>query len=65
MAAFIYAGVDLNLIYHIWLLPCAGIGHLVGLRFHRIMLEADPVVFYRVLGSVLLFVSGFGLVKIL
>ncbi len=65
MAAFIYAGVDLNLIYHIWLLPCAGIGHLVGLRFHRIMLEADPVVFYRILGSVLLLVSVFGLAKIL
>lgn len=64
MVAFIYAGVDLNLLYHLWLLPCAGIGHLVGLRFHRKMLEADPVIFYRVLGSVLLFVSVFGLAKI-
>lgn len=64
MVAFIYAGVDLNLIYHLWLLPCASIGHLVGLRFHRKMLEADPVIFYRILGSVLLFVSAFGLAKI-
>jgi uncharacterized membrane protein YfcA len=64
MIAFIYAGVDLNLLYHLWLLPCAGVGHLVGLRFHRKMLEADPVIFYRVLGSVLLLVSVFGLAKI-
>lgn len=63
MAAFIYAEVDLNLSYHFWLLPCSGIGHIIGLRFHAMMLEANPLIFYRVLGSVLLLVSIFGLFK--
>jgi hypothetical protein len=61
MLAFIYARVDLQLIHHLWLLPCAGIGHFIGLRFHRYMLSADQSVFYRVLGSVLLLISIMGL----
>lgn len=61
MAAFIYAGVDLQLIHHLWLLPCAGLGHIVGLRFHNYLLQAEPRLFYRILGSVLLIISGIGL----
>lgn len=54
MAAFVWAGVDLQLVHHLWLLPCAGLGHALGLRFHDWLLRADPVRFYRVLGCVLL-----------
>lgn len=63
MLAFVYAGVDLQLIQHLWLLPCAGLGHFIGLRFHRYMLSADQSVFYRVLGAVLLIISFIGLWK--
>ena len=63
MLAFVYAGIDLQLIQHVWLLPCAGIGHVIGLRFHRYMLSADQKIFYRVLGSVLLMISFVGLWK--
>lgn len=63
MAAFIIAGIDLQLIQHLWLLPCATIGHLLGLRLHKRLLEADPKVFYRLLGSVLLVSSIAGLWK--
>lgn len=63
LAAFIYAGVDLQLIHHLWLLPCAGIGHLLGLRLHRKLLESDARVFYRLLGTVLLISSTLGLIK--
>jgi hypothetical protein len=63
MLAFVYAGIDLQLIQHVWLLPCAGIGHFIGLRFHRYMLSADQKVFYRVLGSVLLTISFVGVWK--
>lgn len=63
LSAFIYAGVDLQLIHHLWLLPCAGIGHVLGLRLHRKLLETDPRVFYRILGSVLLLSSAAGLIK--
>lgn len=61
MAAFIYAGVDLQLIHHLWLLPCAAIGHVIGLRFHHYILHADQKLFFRVLGAMLLLVSGMGL----
>lgn len=61
MLAFVYAGIDLQLIHHLWLLPCAAVGHFIGLQFHRYMLSADQSLFYRVLGSVLLIISLLGL----
>ena len=64
MAAFIYAGVDLQLIHHLWLLPCAAVGHVIGLRFHHRILEGDPKVFYRVLGVTLLIVSLVGITSL-
>lgn len=63
LGAFIYAGVNLQLIHHIWLLPCAAIGHFLGLRFHNYIVHADQKIFFRVLGSVLLLVSIMGLWK--
>ena len=64
MAAFVYAGVDLQLIHHLWLLPCAALGHVVGLKFHDYLLRADPRLFYRILGSVLLAISAIGLARL-
>lgn len=64
MSAFIYVGVDLQLIHHLWLLPAATIGHLIGLRFHQKIVEGDPKVFYRVLGISLLSVSVMGIVSL-
>lgn len=63
MAAFVYAGVDLQLVHHLWLLPCAGIGHVMGLSFHDYLMRAEPKLFYRVLGCVLLVASGMGLAR--
>lgn len=61
MCAFLIAGIDLQMEAHLWLLPATAIGHYFGLKFHARLLKADPVVFYRVIGSALLFVSAFGL----
>lgn len=61
MGAFVYFGVDLQLIHHLWLLPCAAIGHVIGLRFHDHMLKADTPIFFRVLGSTLFVISLLGL----
>ncbi len=61
MSAFVYAGIDLQLIHQFWLLPCAGVGHLIGLRLHERLLNAETPVFFRVLGSVLLTISVIGL----
>lgn len=64
MAAFIYAGVDLQLIHHLWLLPAAAVGHVIGLQFHQRIVNGDPKMFYRVLGVSLLIVSAMGIVSL-
>jgi len=61
MTAFIIAGVDLQLTHHWWLLPCAAIGHIIGLKTHHYLLHSEPTYFYRILGCVLLSVSLLGL----
>jgi uncharacterized membrane protein YfcA len=53
--------VSLQLIHHLWLLPCAAIGHFIGLRFHQRMLNTETPVFFRVLGVTLLIISALGL----
>lgn len=65
LAAFVWAGVDLQLIHHLWLLPCAAIGHVIGLKVHDRMLRAETPVFFQVLGTVLLIVSSIGMVSVL
>lgn len=60
MVSFFIAGVDLQLIHHLWLLPCAFIGHLLGQRFHDKIQKAETPVFYRVLGIALLAVCAVG-----
>ena len=65
MAAFIWVGVDLQLIHHLWLLPCAAIGHVIGLYVHDRMLKAETPIFFRVLGVVLLIVSSIGMARVL
>jgi len=65
MAAFVWAGIDLQLIYALLLLPCAGIGHVLGLKVHEKILKAETKVFFRILGTVLLIISGIGLAKVL
>ncbi|GAA5174393.1 sulfite exporter TauE/SafE family protein [Modicisalibacter zincidurans] len=62
MVSFVIAGVDLQLIHQLWLLPCALVGHLLGERVHRYMLSADASLFFRVLGVVLILVSVVGLI---
>lgn len=65
LAAFIYVGVDLQLEHHLWLLPCAAVGHVIGLRVHERILKAETPIFFRVLGLVLLVVSSIGMGKVL
>jgi uncharacterized protein len=65
MGAFVWLGVDLQLVHHLWLLPCATLGHFMGVYAHDRLLKAETPVFFRVLGTVLLIVSGFGMAQIL
>ena len=65
MVAFVIAGVDLQLQAHLWLLPAATLGHLIGLRFHQKIITGDPKVFYRIIGFSLLGVSLMGIVSLM
>ncbi|MFT7387112.1 MAG: putative membrane protein YfcA [Candidatus Endobugula sp.] len=63
MSSLIYYGVDMQLVHHLWLLPCATIGHIIGLRLHKYLLNTDNVNFYRIFGSILLLTSIGGITK--
>ncbi len=65
LIAFVATGVDLQWKQHLWLLPCATIGHFLGLRFHRYSLRADTEVFFRYLGGALLLVSIAGIARMI
>lgn len=64
LAAFMWSGIDLQWRQHLWLLPCATLGHFIGLRFHAYTMQADTKVFFRLLGAVLLLVSLAGLWRV-
>lgn len=65
MGAFAYAGVNLQFAAALWLLPIAGIGHFVGLKFHQRLLQQSSQRFYQLLGMVLLIASLAGIAQIL
>ncbi|GAB3487285.1 TSUP family transporter [Marinomonas epiphytica] len=61
MSSFFIAGVDLQLIHQLWLLPCAFIGHLLGQQLHNKIQKAETPVFFQFIGCALLIVCAFGL----
>ncbi len=65
LAAFAWAGISLNFVAALYLLPFAGIGHFVGLGAHERLLRQDSKKFYRILGSILFCASGAGLYQVL
>jgi hypothetical protein len=65
MSAFVVAEVPLHFELALWLLLPAGIGHLGGLRVHRIMLGGDAARVKFWLGIGLLTVSLAGLYQVL
>jgi uncharacterized membrane protein YfcA len=64
LCAFALAGVDLQLMASLWLLPFAGIGHVIGQKFHHRLLQHSNARFYQILGWVLLSTSLVGLLQI-
>jgi hypothetical protein len=54
LCAFVIANIDIQLLNALWLLPFAGVGHLIGHRFHQQLLLRDSASFYRILGWILL-----------
>lgn len=64
LSAFIWVGVDLQLMHQLWLLPAAAVGHVIGLRFHARLLKTESTRFYQGLGVVLLVTSSLGIVRV-
>ncbi|HEB81705.1 MAG TPA: sulfite exporter TauE/SafE family protein [Gammaproteobacteria bacterium] len=62
MSTFAVLSVDLNPLTAVVLLPVAAIGHFIGLRLHEYILHND-IMFKRVIGGMLVVVSGIGLVR--
>ncbi|MBU2864070.1 TSUP family transporter [Reinekea marina] len=61
MASFIFAGVNLQLIQQLWLLPCAFVGHILGTKFHEYIQTQSNEKFFRVIGVALLLVCTVGI----
>ncbi|MDX8398289.1 MAG: TSUP family transporter [Mariprofundaceae bacterium] len=55
------AGVEFWWEVHLWLLPCAAVGHVVGLKLHDKLISGDGDMFKQVIGGVLIFVCVLGL----
>lgn len=64
MTAFIALGVELHFVEALVLLPIAAIGHVIGLKFHAMILQNDQL-FKRVIGGVLMIISLIGLWQVL
>ena len=63
LVSFVITGIDLQLIHHLWLLPCAFIGHVLGNRMHSYLVEQETLTFFRIVGIALMVVSLTGLIK--
>ena len=60
LTTFAVLGVDLNVFTSIALLPVAAVGHFIGLKTHDVILRND-ILFKRVIGGMLVVVSGLAL----
>ncbi|MDQ6969438.1 MAG: TSUP family transporter [Mariprofundus sp.] len=54
-------GVNFWWSQHLWLLPCAALGHVIGLRLHDHLMAGDAARFKQLIGAVLVVICGFGL----
>lgn len=61
MTSFVIAGIDLQLIHQLWLLPCALLGHVFGQRLHERIKQAETPRFFQFVGVALLVVCVFGI----
>ena len=63
LATFLATGVNMQWQAQLWLLPCAAVGHVLGLKVHHHLLRAQGGFFMRVMGTALLGVSLVGLAR--
>ena len=63
MVTFMGLGVVIDWEFSLALIPIAAIGHVIGIKAHKKIIENDQV-FKKWVGSMLLLISSFGLLKV-
>ncbi|MDX8389494.1 MAG: TSUP family transporter [Mariprofundaceae bacterium] len=48
---------------HLWLLPCAAVGHIVGLKLHDRLIHGDATSFKQIIGAALILICFVGLIS--
>lgn len=64
LTAFVYADVDLQLDYVLYLLPSATAGHILGLRANQLLVAGGRDKFIKVMGYALVVISVSGLIRL-
>jgi len=61
----VLASVDVNFwwSYHLWLLPAAAIGHVIGLKFHDHLISEGAAYFKQLIGGMLIIICLIGLFR--
>ncbi len=62
MSTFVAFGVDLQFRYAMYSLPVVGLGHWIGLRIHKKLIEDGGDRYKRVLGLVLVAICSYGII---
>ena len=63
MATFVALDVAIDWLFSLYLIPVASIGHVIGLKLHDKIIANDQL-FKKWIGSALLLISSFGLLKL-
>lgn len=65
LAVLAAADITFWLPHHLWLLPVAAIGHVIGLRMHDQLISSDGEKFKQYIGAVLIVICVIGLARAL
>jgi len=63
LSVLLWADVEFWWFQHLWLLPCAAIGHVVGLKLHDRLIEGDAASFKQAIGGALVLICIVGLLR--
>lgn len=63
LSVLLWADVEFWWWHHLWLLPCAAIGHIAGLKLHDRLMAGDATRFKQVIGAALVLICLVGLLR--
>jgi len=63
LSVLLWADIDFWWFHHLWLLPCAAIGHMVGLKLHDHLMAGDAARFKQFIGGALILICVAGLLR--